>query len=143
MPDSISSRIFRTFFLGGILTPGVSRSIFGPCSNRFRTVSTIFGRFRPFSDHVRTVLGRFPTVSDSFGQFRTVFGRFWTVSNRFRTVLDSFGSFSNRFGPFSNVFRLFSDDSVLNLKFQISIGQGWGPPSRPVRRAVPAPALAN
>ena len=62
---------------------------------------------------------------------------------RFRTVSDGFGRFRTVFGPFSDGFGSFSDGSILNLKFQISIGQGWGPPSRPVRRAVPAPALAN
>ena len=90
-----------------------------------------------------TNLAWYFSISDRFEPFRTVFGPFRTVSDRFRTVSDGFGSFSDRFGPFSDVFRPFSDDSVLNLKFQISIGQGWGPPSRPVRRAVPAPALAN
>ena len=59
------------------------------------------------------------------------------------------------FGPFRtvfpDVFLPFSDDSVLNLKFEISIGQGWGTavadrrsdPSGPTAVPRPAPALAN
>ena len=127
-------------------------------SDRFRTVSdfsgrfqTVFGLFRMVSDHFRTVSDGFGPFSDRFGRFRIVFGSFRTVSDRFRIVSDGFGSFSDRFGPFSNVFRPFSDDSALNLKFQISIGQGWdtavtdrrSDPSGPTVVPRPAPALAN
>ena len=83
-------------------------------------------------------------VSDGFGRFRIVLGRFRTVSDRFRTVSDHFRIASDRFSSVNN-------DSIPNLKFQISIGQGWGTavadrrsdPSGPTAVPRPAPALAN
>ena len=83
-------------------------------------------------------------VSDGFGRFQIVFGRFRTISDRFRSVSDRFRTVSDRF-------RTVNDDSIPNLKFQISIGQGWGTavadrrsdPSGPTAVPRPAPALAN
>ena len=77
------------------------------------------------------------------------------VSDRFRTVSDGVGSFSDRSGLFSDrfwiVFRPFRTNLLLILKFQISIGQGWGTavadrrsdPTGPTAILRPAPALAN
>ena len=66
------------------------------------------------SDRFRTVSDGFGPFSDRFGRFRIIFGPFRIVSDRFRTVSDRF--------------RTVNDDSIPNLKFQISIGQGWGRP---------------
>ena len=90
-------------------------------------LGSVSDRFGPFRNHFRTVSNRFGPFSDRFGRFRIVFGPFRMVSDRFRTVSDDFGSFS--------------DDSALHLKFQISIGQGWGPsePSCPSEPSGPNP----
>ena len=67
----------------------------------------------------KTEFRRFRTVSNGFGRFRT-------VSDCFRTVSDGFGPFLDRFGSVSGVLRPFRTTLFLILKFQISIGQGWG-----------------
>ena len=62
----------------------------------------------------------FRKVSDGFGLFSHRFGsfsdRFWTVFGSLRTVLNEFDALSDRFRT----------TPLKILKFQISIGQGWG-----------------
>ena len=74
----------------------------------------------------------FRTVSDGFGLFSHRFGsfsdRFGTVFGLLRTVLDDFDALSDRFRM----------TPLKILKFQISIGRGWGP-SVPFRPSVPFP----
>ena len=94
------------------------------------------------------------TISDGFGPFSDGFGRFWIVFGPFRTVSDRVGPFLDRFRTVFGAFRtVLGDFGALSdrfrttplkiLKFQISIGQGWGP-SVPFRPSVPSPpALAN
>ena len=80
-------------------------------------------------------------VTDRFG---TVFGSFRMVSDRFGRFSDRFGSFRTVFGSFRTVFGSFRTSQFSFFKFQISIGQGWGP-VEPSRAGEPsrAPALAN
>ena len=73
-----------------------------------QTHSDLFGRFW-------IVFGSFRMVSDRVGPF---LDRFRTVFGAFRTVLDDFGALSDRFRT----------TPLKILKFQISIGQGWGRP---------------
>ena len=103
------------------------RTIFGPFSDGFGLFRILFGRFR-------TVFRRFRMVSDCFGRFLDRFGRFRIVFEPFRIA---FGPFLDRFRIVSDRFRRrwcafgpFSDDSTQNLKFKISIGQGWGGTAR-------------
>ena len=107
-----------------------------------------------FSDSFGPFLDGFGSFSDGFGPFSDGFGQRWIVFGPFRTVSDRFGLFSDRFRTVFGLFRTVSDDfgavsdrfratPLKILKFQISIGQGWGP-SVPFRPSVPSPpALAN
>ena len=89
------------------------------------------------------------TISDGFGPFLDGFGRFWIVFGAFRTVSDRVGPFLDRFRTVFGAFRtVLADFGALSdrfrttppkiLKFQISIGQGWGP-SVAFRPSVPSP----
>ena len=94
------------------------------------------------------------TISDGFGPLSDDFGRFRIVFGPFRTVSDRLGPFLDRFRTVFGAFQSVSDDvgtlpdrfwttPLKILKFQISIGQGWGP-SVPFRPSVPSPpALAK
>ena len=89
------------------------------------------------SDGFRTVSDGFGSFSDRFGRFRIGSDRFWIVfepfSGAFRTVSDDFGTLSDRFRT----------TPLKILKFQISIGQGWGARHGRTERHGRAPALAN